>query len=108
MGNLTNGGVCYDLEHSPFMQYRGGYMFFFSSQSHQQKFTEKMRMREDWLSDSLSRRFKIYINARFLADLQLYMQIEKRGFYIKNCLNDEVYKCPEQLQLDGLVLKFKD
>lgn len=89
MANLTRHGVCYDLSDTPFVAHWGGYKFHFSSLKHQQKFTEGIDARIDWLNDSLSRRFKYPIHADELAVFQWYMQVESRGFRV----SDDAYAC---------------
>lgn len=84
MPNFTKNGVCYPIEESPFTAHRNGFTFFFSSMAHLTKFNDKVRERELWLNDSLSRRFKCFVDADILADIQLYEQIEKRGYYVEH------------------------
>lgn len=74
--------VVYDLWDSPYQVLRRGYNFFFSTQKHAEKFVREVIKREEWLNDSLSKRFNIPINAEILADVQLYQMIEGRGFAI--------------------------
>lgn len=57
-------------------------MYHFSSESHRAKFIKNLRAKELWLNDSLSRRFKATVYLPILADIQLYTQVETRGFYI--------------------------
>ena len=99
--NLTRSGVCYNLKDSPWFVQRHDLVFYFSSNSHRIKFLENLRTKEDWLCDSLSRRFHIAINARLLACIQLYMQIEQRGMYIK-ALDGTVFRCQEEILLGGM------
>lgn len=72
--------------------------FYFSSHTHQLKFRRQMNERASWLSDSLSRRFHVRVCAGVLAVLQLYMQIEKRGFHVlyKGCH----FYSPDDIQLN--------
>lgn len=105
MSDLTKHGVAYDLERTPFYVERNGAVFFFSSLSHKEKFCENMRIKEDWLCDSLSRRFHYKVDVRLLADLQLYDRIEKRGFRIE--YNGEVYRCHQDVELDGMTIRLK-
>lgn len=82
MGNLTRSGVCYEVCDSPFYQDWKGYRFYFSSEVHRRNFFNKACIREEWLSDSLSRRFHFKIDASLIAVFQLYHQIETRGFFV--------------------------
>lgn len=58
-------------------------VFFFSTEHHRAKFIREIRAREEWLDDSLSRRFRVTVHLPILADVQLYSQVETRGFYIQ-------------------------
>lgn len=84
MAEITRGGVCYDLRSSPFwFDYEDeGIRFMFSSETHLEKFYRLYSKREEWLSDSLTRRFKYVVNAEALSVFQLYRQVETRGFCI--------------------------
>lgn len=79
---LTKNGVCYDIEESPYYHDCHGFRFYFSSLPHLAKFKRDCLVKEEWLTDSLSRRFKFMIDATVLAVFQLYTQVETRGFYI--------------------------
>ena len=102
MAGMTSYGIVYDLKISPYREYRNGFIFYFSSPSHREKFMKEVRKREDWLNDSLSRRFKIEMHVNVLADIQLYRQIETRGFYIINELGEEFGES-WQIRLDGML-----
>ncbi len=97
----TKNGVVYDIENSPYVSERLGLLFRFSSMKHKEKFDSLVNVRENWLSDSLSRRFKITVKLPHLAAIQLYIQIETRGFSIKNLITKEEYQCPDDIQLVG-------
>lgn len=103
---LTANGVCYDLKETPFQYERFGMVYCFSSRTHQEKFAREYRKREEWLSDSLSRRFKIKFDADMLADIQLYQMIEKRGFYVFD-MEGDAYECPEDMEYLGHPVKLK-
>lgn len=87
MPNLTKSGVCYDLDDTPFCEEWLGMFFYFSSHTHQLKFRRQVNERVSWLTGSLSRRFHVSVCASRLAVIQLYMQIERRGFHVsyKGC-----------------------
>lgn len=80
---ISRNGVCYDLQNSPYKYEWRGMVYFFSSESHRAKFIRNVREKEMWLDDSLSRRFKCTVHLPILADVQLYTQIETRGFYVQ-------------------------
>lgn len=103
MTSMTASGVVYDLTQSPFVVERNGYEFHFSSNNHREKYIRDVRVKEDWLTHSLSKRFHIYIESNILADFQLYMQIEKRGFYVTKDGVD--LGCPQDLRLVGMSIK---
>lgn len=80
---ISKNGVCYDLPDSPYKYEWRGMVFFFSTEHHRAKFIREIRAREEWLDDSLSRRFRVTVHLPILADIQLYSQVETRGFYIQ-------------------------
>lgn len=82
-GKITEYGVCYDVRNSPYVYEWRSYRFHFSSVKHLEKFRDNVRMREEWLEDSLTRRFKYRVHAAWLAVFQLYAQVETRGFYVE-------------------------
>lgn len=82
MVKLTNQGVCYDLTETPYTVEHNGIVWHFSSVAHRNKFRREMRKRELWLNDSLSKRFGCTMMLDLVADIQLYKQVETRGFYI--------------------------
>lgn len=104
---ITKNGVCYDIRNSPFKVEVMGFEFYFSTQLHAVNFSEKWFMKVDWLNDSMHRRFKVNMSLGELALFQLYMQIEKRGFYVKDVYGCEVYECPQEVLFAGSVLKEK-
>ena len=105
MVKMTKSGVVYDVKNSPFQVERNGYIFKFSSESHRHKFIREAKIKEEWLNDSLSRRFRIKVDFILLADIQLYQQIEQRGFYIYDTINKEGYDDICKLQYLGTLTK---
>lgn len=99
MMEKTKNGVVYNVGESDYKVLRNGYLFRFSSQKHKEKFIENVRIKEEWLCDSLSRRFKVKIDASLAADFQLYIQIETRGFHVEHVETGEVYKCHADVEL---------
>lgn len=96
MARLTAQGVCYDLEDTPYLWVWRGIIWHFSSAPHMSKFRREVRKRELWLNDSLSRRFGATMRLEIVADIQLYCQVETRGFYIET--NDgAVYQDASQI-----------
>ena len=97
----SKDGVFYDMEHSPYKTMYGDYTFHFSSRKHMSSFLDKMPVRLDWLTDSVSKRFHFYVDADLIAMFQLYFQVETRGCYVK-LADGEVLRCKENLRLHGL------
>ena len=106
MSYISPNGVAYDVGDSPYSCFRNGLQFKFSSARHLEKFMTEVRIREEWLTDSMSRRFKVRVECAVLADLQLYMQIEKRGFYIYDENEEVEYTCPEHIVLNGRISRW--
>lgn len=105
MHELTRRGVCYDLEKSPYqieLWYGDKLIIFsFSSANNKERFKTKLLDHRKKLEKSLTNRFKIIITFDILADLILYKNVEKRGFYL--CYDGEVFKqWPATLKLDGV------
>lgn len=98
MADLTKSGVCYDLIESPFFADAMGFRFYFSSATHRENFMRKAHVRKEWLNDSLSRRFKYPVDASLLAVLQLYKQIETRGFFIVK-ENGQEYRSTDEMSV---------
>lgn len=96
---MTRYGVCYNLKESPYSLILYGYEWFFSTAAHMENFRKKSRIRRDWLNDSLTRRFKVDIEASELALFQLYQQVETRGFYVVDMYGN-VLDCPECVEFE--------
>lgn len=88
---LTPNGVCYELERSPYCVEVDGFNFHFSTKRNADRFNEYAIVKQEWLTDSLTRRFHYIVNAHTLALFQLYDQQEKRGFYVVNLVTGAVY-----------------
>lgn len=89
--DLTPNGVCYDLRRSPYFVEYIGYRFMFSSRNHADNFIAKLTMKQEWLCDSLSRRFKYTVDASTLAVFQLYNQVETRGFHVVRLIDGRAF-----------------
>lgn len=105
MTSLTRSGVAYNLAVSPHkacINYTkdDSIIYTFSSNLYKEKFLEKLSEHRTKVNNSLSNRFGITFINNKLADLKLYMTIEKRGFLIED--TEEVYTCPSSIRLDGL------
>ena len=103
---LTKNGICYDLENSPFVCTTPFFEYRFSSGTHLRKFNGNVDLRKSWLNDSMSRRFHIDVDMEILAELQLYMQVETRGFYVSD--GEKVWRNAENIRLSGLRVSGED
>lgn len=104
MVKLSRGGICYNLEVTPFFiknkyeEYK--VLFHFSSDFYKNKFESQVNEHREKINKSLSKRFGLsYINP-ILADIVLYSKIETRGFYL--LINDEEFKCLNSIKLSGV------
>lgn len=82
MAELTKNGVCYNLPESPYYTVTEHFTFYFSNIYHKRKFDGGLIAKQEWLSDSLTRRFKLRMTADDLAALHFYRQVETRGFFV--------------------------
>lgn len=98
----TRNGVVYDLRFSEYEHTFWPLKFRFSSMTHLQKFAERVPVKVEWLNDSMKRRFHLEVDFTILAALQCYMQVETRGFMVKDIVTGRWFDCPETLKLDGL------
>jgi len=102
---MSPNGVCYDIKESPYRFERCGIEFRFSSVGHLDRFRSESGKRMDWLNDSMSRRFHLPFEGRELALVQLYMQIEKRGFFIRSVDGDWSASCPQDITYVGRLVR---
>ena len=86
MSKLTRSNIAYDLNISPHIvtiDYGDSEVkYVFSSELYGIKFYDKLEENRKSINLSLTKRFGFGIKAHKLADLKLYMAIEKRGFLI--------------------------
>lgn len=100
----TKNGIEYNLNVSPYKCTWRGLEFFFSSAIHLQKFQDKLDTRIEWLNDSMSRRFHFSVEADYIAVIQLYCQVETRGFLINDVNMSRWYDCRENITLHGMTI----
>lgn len=104
MVKLTRSNVAHDLNISPH-SHKVAYSefseieFVFSSELYKEKFKEKQEENRDRINQSLSNRFGFTIVNDKLADIKLYITIEKRGFLIYH--NGVKIECLNSITLDG-------
>ena len=103
MDGLTRSKIAYDLNISPhflIVMYNNTELkFVFSSDLYRRNFKQKLEEHRQKINDSLSNRFGFTIRNDILADLKLYLTIEKRGFLIYQ--NGDKFECLDTLILDG-------
>ena len=104
MVKLSRGGICYNLEVTPFFiknKYEGYEVIFnFSSDFYKNKFKTQIDKHREKINESLSKRFGLlYINP-ILADIVLYSKVETRGFYL--LINNKEFKCLSNIKLSGV------
>lgn len=95
---MTRNGIEYNLEKSPFKVKMHGFTFVFSSEMHLKKFLNGIYGTNALISESLSNRFNLFINAGILATLHLYTKIETRGFLIYNEKGEKI--CRNKIKLN--------
>lgn len=103
MERLTRSKIAYDLNISPHVSnvsYNNTELrFVFSSDLYKRNFETKLEEHRDKINTSLSKRFGFRIENNLLADIKLYITIEKRGFLI---YQDGVkVECLKSIKLDG-------
>lgn len=106
---ITPNGVCYDLKNTPYKHQINGLTFLFSSQTHKDKFIERLDEHRKKINDSLSNRFNIYVDVSELSDVILYKKIETRGFLIES--ENGVMKCLNNVKFTGAnvtIRKYKE
>ena len=100
----TKNGIVYRLTDSPYRCTWRGMVFFFSSALHLHKFHDKLEARIDWLNDSMTRRFHFGVEVDYIAVIQLYCQVETRGFLIFDSEKSRWYDCRENITLRGMTI----
>lgn len=100
---LTRNGVAKDLTKSPytFSEIIDGneFDFYFSSKLHLDNFVKNRGENYLMIYNYIYKRFKFKTQCKALADCNLYIKIETRGFYIK--INKKEYVCPSNIILNG-------
>lgn len=103
---MTRNGIVYNLKLSPYTIGLNNITYYFSSQNHLEKFTEKLTENREVINYSLSKRFSITVNVNVLADLILYAKVETRGFLVKH--KGEFYSCKKDIILSGVTVTKKN
>lgn len=109
MASLTRANIAYDLNISPHVhevEYPGYKVkYYFSSSLYLRNFKTRMHDNRKNIAASLSNRFNFAFKSDVLADMKLYITIEKRGFLIEK--NSEKIECLSDIILDGNSLTSK-
>ena len=83
---LSRNNIAYDLHISPHrleVPYKNDTIcYVFSSNLYKENFYNRLFEHREKIYESLSKRFGVRVENEILADLKLYMTIEKRGFLI--------------------------
>ena len=100
---LTRSNVAHDLNISPHtieMKYPNqSIVYVFSSELYKQNFADRLQANRLKINDSLSNRFGFTIKQDLLADIKLYLTIEKRGFLLY--VNGRKVACRDKVELHG-------
>lgn len=89
--------VCYNLDETDWEAVVDTYRFAFSTMAHRDKFLNEVDKKIQWLNHSMSKRFHVPCMFNRLAMIQLYMQIEGRGFLVTDEIAGIVYRSPEEM-----------
>lgn len=104
---VSRYGIWYDLDSSPYSVYRHGLEFKFSSSTHADRFRLLVSEREEKMGRELARRVGCKsVDMDIPACIQLYRQLETRGFLI--LIGEERVTCAGHLRLSGLDAKSID
>lgn len=112
----SRNGIFYNLSESPWRVSRHGMIFYFSSETHYNRFLREVDKRERQMTETMSHRIGCFVNMEIPACVQLYRQVEQRGFLVRIDLiiDNVVYgkgvyaTCLEHLELDGLMPRLSD
>lgn len=112
----SRNGIYYNLIESPWKLSRHGMIFYFSSETHYNRFLREVDKRERQMTETMSHRVGCFVNMEIPACVQLYRQVEQRGFLvgIDLIIDNVVYRkgvyatCLEHLELDGLMPRLSD
>lgn len=96
----TRHGIFYNLHESSYVAQLGRHKYYFSSQSHLDKFIERYPLFRKEFENKLKDRYGIRIDFSLLTQLIFYKKIETRGFLVKS--DGEYYSCLEHIKLSGV------
>lgn len=72
---------------------------YFSSFRNIEKFNAQRKSSQEEMRNLFRVRYGVPVNVDLLADMALYVKIEKVGFCVK--LDEEIVRCPDELVLNG-------
>jgi len=100
--------IYYDLNKSRYFYQSKNFLFVFSSEFYENKFSNKVKENRKDLKYKLSSRFNIDFECNDYFDIILYTQVEKRGFLIKSLNSEVVFECLNQVKLGGVIKTLKN
>lgn len=109
---MTKNGIEYNLIKSPYyvrinqISINREIRLFFSSQRNALKFSEKYKDHINEFNLKYSLKFKIDIDLTLVGLINLYQQIEHRGFYIT--IDGSEFTCLNTIKLNGLKMTKKN
>ena len=98
---ISRNGIYNDLSESTYVTERNGMRYYFSSPVNKRNYDNRIGVREVYLNDALSARFRMNFDATLIADLQMYATIEKRGYRVVRIEDETEYTSWQQLSLTG-------
>lgn len=90
----------YNMDETPYILENDGVTYYFSTFLHLTKYKRLYNENRKLVSERLSARYRVYIQCNLLADINLYIKVETRGFKIVD-RNGVEYICPSQVLLNG-------
>lgn len=96
---MTRNGIEYDLKKSPYTIYnsRTGIKFYFSSLKYLEKFMLACSEEVQIMNYSFKKKYLISFRSDYLALINLYRKIEKRGFLIE--IKEKYYNNPPMMKV---------
>lgn len=88
------------LKESPYKFRIPPYTYYFSTNGHVEKFKTYLDQHRKETAHRLAKRYKVNVDCPLLSDMNLYCEIENRGFYIKDDDGRE-YTCQQGVKLNG-------
>ena len=93
-----------NLQDTPFIVETPAFILHFSSLVHLKRYERDIVSYRETVKSRLHSVYRVAIDSDMIADLALYFRVENRGCYIVKSGSNEVFRCPEEIKLDGLRL----